>query len=138
MADRFRVDDDIKWGKLVKSWATGRNYFDQTKPAPALPRTLDELKQQCSAIGLSVTIPALHKGLAIVQYSAEVLAIKLPPKSMVDDAETELGRGGDYEFPRMYNDFYTRYGTPLRLPDLPSKMDFHAARIGEYSIGNCA
>lgn len=138
MVDRFSVDDDIKWGKLVKSWATGKNYFDPTKPANPLPRTLDELKQQCASVGLGINIPAVSKGLAFIQYSAEVLAIKLPPKSMVEEAEIDFTHGGHYAVPKFYDDFYGRFGTPLTLPDMATKMDLHAARIGDYSVRMCA
>jgi hypothetical protein len=137
MVDRFWVNDDIKWGKLVKSWATGKNYFDPAKPAPALPRTLGELKAQCDTHGVGVTIPASLKGLAFMQYSADVLAIKLPPKSMVEESEAEFAQGGAYQIPAFYNTFYAQSGSPLNLTTKDQKMDFHAARIGDYSVRNC-
>lgn len=138
MIDRFWVDDDIKWGKLVKSWATGKNYFDTTKPAPPLPRTLDELKDQCAANGITVQIPAVHTGLTVVQSSKEILMIKLPSKALVEATELELAQGVPYPFPKFYDDFYASYGAPLVLPDAGKKLDFHAARIGDYSIRMCA
>ena len=53
MDHRFVFSDEVKWGKLVKSWATGKNYFGGASPIP-LPRTLDELKLQCNEIGLTL------------------------------------------------------------------------------------
>lgn len=137
MADRFMVDDYVKWGKLVKSWATGKNYVDPPKAALPLPRTLAELKDQCDSIGLVVQIPASLTGVAMMQYSPDILIVKLPPKSLVEAVEAEIGQGAAYQIPRVYDEFYGRYGAPLRLPDQATKMEFHAARIGEYSINHC-
>jgi hypothetical protein len=130
----IEISDDILWGKLVKSWATGKSYLDPGKPAPPLPRTLDELRVQCLAIGLTVTFPAVCTGLAIVQYSPETVTIKLPPKAMVEATEARLAAAGAaYPIPRFYDDFY---GKALAIPQ-DRLLDFHAARIGDYSIRNC-
>ena len=139
MLERFKVDDDVKWGKLVKSWATGKNYIDPAKPAPALPRTLDDLKAQCAAVGLAVTIPSMHTGLVVVQSSKEILMIKLPSKALLEATEHEFETAGAaYPDPKFYDDFYTRFGSPLTLPNKATLLDFHAARIGDYSIRMCA
>lgn len=136
MVDRFTVSDEIAWGKLVKSWATGKSYFDGMAPPP-LPRTLQDVRDQCAQIGITVSIPAMHKGLVVVVSSEEVFMIKLPSKSLVEATEKELGEGASYPLPKFYDDFYTRFGTPLNIPDKASKLDFHAGRIGDYSIRMC-
>jgi hypothetical protein len=138
MIDRFWVDDDLKWGKLVKSWATGKNYFDINRPAPPLPRTLEDLKQQCADNGITAKIPDVHTGLTVVQSSKEILMIKLPSKALVEVTELEFAQGATYPFPKFYDDFYGTYGSPLVLPDTQKKLDFHACRIGDYSIRMCA
>ena len=76
----------------------------------------------------------MHKGLVVVVSSEEVFMIKLPSKSLVEATEKELGEGASYPLPKFYDDFYTRFGTPLNIPDKASKLDFHAGRIGDYSI----
>lgn len=136
MVERFTVSDEIAWGKLVKSWATGKSYFEGLPP-PALPRTLQDIKDRCADIGITVSIPAMHKGLVVVVSSEEVFMIKLPSKSLVEATERELGEGAPYPLPKFYDDFYTRFGSPLNIPDEASKLDFHAGRIGDYSIRMC-
>ena len=138
MLERFKVDDDIKWGKLVKSWATGTNYLEPAKPAPALPRTLDDLKEQCAKAGITVTIPSMHTGLVVVQSSKEILMIKLPSKALVEATEAEFeSPGAAYPVPKFYDDFYTKFGSPLKPPTKADLLNFHAARIGDYSIRMC-
>jgi hypothetical protein len=133
MADGMQISDDILWGKLVKSWATGQSYSPVAGPAP-VPRTLAELHQQCQAIGLAITFPPAQKGLAVVQYSSDVVVLKLPPKDMVLATEAALGQpGATYPIPAFYDAFY---GHQVNVP-ANRLLDFHAARIGDYSIRNC-
>jgi hypothetical protein len=130
--ERVTVDDFVKWGNLLKGWATGKDY--PGVDAQVIPRTIDELKQQCADIGLGITIPAKVKSLAIISYSEEVLVLRVPPKSMIEESETHLSQPGTkYNVPAFYD---TAYGVPLSVPD-NKKLDFHACRIGDYSISNC-
>lgn len=137
MVERFTVSDEIAWGKLVKSWATGRSYFVEGQPAPAIPRTLQDLKDRCAEVGIEVSIPVIHKGLVVVESSEEVFMIKLPSKTLVEATEQWLATGGGYPIPKFYDDFYRRFGVPLNITDPEAKRDFHAARIGDYSIRMC-
>ncbi len=129
------ISDELLWGKLVKSWATGKSYLGPGTKAPPIPRTLDELHAQCREIGLTVTFPETQKGLAIVQYSPETVAIKLPPKAMVEATEETLKRDqAIYPVPKFYDEFYEK-SLDVRSDRL---LDFHACRIGDYAIRNCA
>ncbi|MBR0797919.1 hypothetical protein JQ615_21250 [Bradyrhizobium jicamae] len=135
MSSSLEISDDILWGKLVKSWATGKNYIASTRPAPPIPRTLDELLAQAAEIGLTITFPDGMVGLEIIQYSGETAVIKLPPKSMIEATETELRTPGAlYPMPQFYEDFF---GAPVPTMDQASLLDLHAARIGDYSVRNC-
>jgi hypothetical protein len=64
-----------------------------------------------------------------------VLSLRLPPKAMVEAAEQDMEAGADYPIPKFYDEFYH---TTLELADGKQKLDFHACRIGDYSIRNCA
>jgi hypothetical protein len=141
------------WGKLVKSWATGNNYFDPGQPAPTLPHDIDELMQQCRTYECGAELADWVKGLAVVQYSAETLALRLPPKSMIERSEAALrqangggqaGQGpqpglpeleqGAYPLPEFYTDFLRIRPDQRTLADLEA---FHHARIGEYTVNSC-
>ena len=135
MGAKLEISDDILWGKLVKSWATGNNYFTPNRPAPPVPRTQEELLAQASEIGLTISFPDGMVGLEIIQYSSQTAVIKLPPKSMVEDTEAEFDKPNAlYPMPRFYEDFFS---SPLPRMGKPKLLDLHAARIGDYSIRNC-
>ena len=131
--DRIMIGDDLRWGKLVKSWATGKSYLGTGTSAPPIPRTVQELKDQCQPFGIAIKIPPAITGLAVMQYSAETLALRLPPKSLVEGTEAELGQQGSvYPMPAFYDALYSK-----PVPATANKLDLHACRIGDYSIRNC-
>ncbi len=139
------------WGKLVKSWATGRNYFNPGAPPPALPNTVDELVATANAHGCNVTKAKWVSGLAIISYSHETLALRLPPKAMIERSEAllrgeadpippEQGGGeplerGQYDLPDFYTDFLKIKEDQRTVNDL---LKFHHERIGEYTVNSCA
>jgi hypothetical protein len=132
MADnRIRITTPLEWGKLVKSWATGRSYFHPGQPAPPIPQTLEELKQQCKDFDIVIEIPETITGLAFLQYSAETLSVRLPPKSLIDQSEAIL-EVANYELPAFYEAFFN--DPPLTRE---KKRGFHACRLGEYSVNSC-
>jgi len=131
--------DGILWGKLVKSWATGKNYIDATAHVFSVPRDLKDLLDQCQSIGLTVTIsrkfPNDHLGIAILQNSREVVGIRLPPRDLVLETEAALGQNeAAYPLPGFYEQFF---GRPLPALSKDDQLQFHAARIGDYSIQHC-
>ena len=135
MGDTLEIGNDILWGKLVKSWATGNNYIHPDQGPIAIPRTLEELLQIASDIGLNITFPDGMVGLAVIQYSPQTAVIKLPPKAMVEATEAKLNQpGAVYPMPKFYEDFFQ---VPLPALSRDQLFDLHAARIGDYSIRNC-
>ena len=138
--ERVDILDDITWGKLVKTWATGRSYLDNGYLPPNFPRSIKEFNDQCAAATSSTSniitkVPDSIVGIVVLQYSPNVLSLRLPPKQMVEAAEKDMKDGADYPIPQFYNDFYER---SLELDGVDEKLKFHAARIGDYSIRNCA
>jgi hypothetical protein len=153
--ERVEILDDITWGMLVKSWATGNSYLANSYKPPNYPRSIDEFNEQCgnatrpaseivnglpkpglpAAPNVITRVPASIVGIAVLQYSPEVLSLRLPPKKMVEAAETDMRAGAAYPIPQFYDDFYHK---TLDLPNVDDKLNFHAARIGDYSIRNCA
>lgn len=138
MVDLVRVaaNSEENWGKLVKTWATGVSHFSTvTVDKLPVPRTLAELKAQCGlpGINIDITIPASITGLAILQAGPETFAMRLPSKSMVEQAEAALGSGSAYQLPYFYKDFCG----PLRALNNTEKKLLQTLRIGDYSISYC-
>ena len=136
--DTMTVEDYVRWGKLVKTWATGESYFAEDSPAIEInelpiPRSVDELKRQAALVGAGLSIPTNMVGLAIVQYSTDTVVIRLPPRERIKAKEAELMSSGTrpYPLPPIY----------LRIissdASVEQKLDFHAARIGDYTISMC-
>ena len=119
------VTNHKAWGTLVKSWATG-----------AKPRPVDvaDLINQCNAANVGLTMPATVTKLVIVQEPVNTFVLRLAPKEMIDAAETYLKQGGEYLIPKFYNQ---RYDAVLQLTTTQDKLDFHAERSGDYTIGLC-
>ncbi|HEY7551121.1 MAG TPA: hypothetical protein VH913_16600 [Hyphomicrobiaceae bacterium] len=137
VTETITTTDHERWGKLVKTWATGRSFFlDDPVPITIdqlpIPRTLQEFKDQCRLVRAGVTVPDGVVGLTVIQHSADTLFIRLPPKSLVLKKHEEFGSStGRYPFP----DFYERFiGEPLEPVD---RLKVHASRIGDYTISVC-
>ena len=139
------VESHHRWGLLIKTWATGKSYFDGTVPGGVsigvtidklpIPRTVDEVRAQAGRVGAGLIIPDYVKGLAVVQYTPDTFVLRLPPKSTIEDFEKLLLSEGDsaaYTFPSFYKRFIDR-------DDLTKdeRLEVHARRIGDYTISMC-
>ncbi len=143
------IGNPENWGKLVKSWSTGRNYFDSTQPAPQPPRTVRDLKEQLKRYECDAELAPWVKGIAILQGSHETLAIRIPPKELIERTEAILEKAnggsadaarlpalerGDYPLPEFYMQFLRTRPDQRSLEVL---LSFHNARVGDYSICSC-
>jgi hypothetical protein len=120
-----------RWGKLVKTWATGKSYFPNIEIADLpIPRSIDDLKRQLRMVGAAdLVIPPSITGLTIVQHSTSTMVIKLPPKELIEAKEAQLGSGsGSYPLPAFYGDIHAGDFEALQA---------HAWRTGEYTIQMC-
>ena len=120
---------EVAWGRLVKTWATGKSNFPAVSVDKLpVPRTLEDLKAQCALVGVEITIPAKITGLAIIQPGPETLALRLPAKSMVEAAEADLDQGLDVHDPALLHDLLRSTQCPARpaqrLPGLPDRRLF--------------
>jgi hypothetical protein len=122
-----READQIAWGHLVKAWAKGE------VPQPA---SIDELRAQCAARGISVEVPEHVTELAFVQNDKHVLTVRLPPKDVHLQEERGIADEAGYALPSWYGRFF-RSADPNREMSREEKLDLHAARVGEYSVNNC-
>ncbi|MGL4323394.1 MAG: hypothetical protein ACRCTD_05080 [Beijerinckiaceae bacterium] len=146
----LNIENPENWGKLIKSWATGRNYFAEGQPAPAIPNSIEELLQQCTDYECGVTVAEWVKGLAVFRYDKGTLGIRLPPPDLIDRSEKQIRDNASsaaegasealvYE-PHTYPlpEFYLKF---LRIRptdrDVDVLLNFHHARIGEYTVNSC-
>lgn len=135
---RLRVTNHARWGKLVKTWATGDNYLEDGNEYP-IPTSLDDFKRQVALANVGATVPPNLKKLEmVVPCDTETLIIKLPPKEELRKSEQELTKPGrEYPVP----DFYSRVLFGGRDPKAPVEetdiMELHAARIGDYTVSIC-
>lgn len=132
--DRVIITEEVQWGKLVKSWATGENYMGPGTTLPPVPKTIQELKDQCTQFGIGLQLPDNITGLVVMQYSEETLALRLPPKSLVKKSEESFAKnpGAAYPIPQFYDTFYGH-----GIPAGKDPMMLHACRIGDYVVRNC-
>ena len=138
MAERMRVANWDRWGKLVKSWATGENRLGDGNSYP-VPRTLDEFTQQCALAQVGANIPQNVKALAVVTYDSSTLVLRLPPKDLVEASETMLRNGGAYPVPDFYAPAFGKpQGTAPQFASVDEALAFHDRRIGDYTITHCA
>jgi len=132
------AESELRWGLLVKSWATGKNYlFPERGPIP-LPHTYEEFVKLCNdELQLGLELPTWMNAIVFVQPSRSALTIRLPPKEIVEENEREFqGEGEAYRIPAFYE---TYFGAELSVPNNEEdKRIFHALRIGDYSISMCA
>ena len=95
-------NDFLAWGKLVKTWATGRNYVDhqmtEAKPVPTAdelapnfpkPRSFGEFWDQCGRAGVGLVFDDGKNtpvdrddgiGLIVIQADADAYVLRLPPE----------------------------------------------------------
>jgi hypothetical protein len=155
-------NDYEKWGKLVKTWATGKNYVDysatEDNPVPTKeekndpkypkPRSFAEFVDQCGKATISIIFddgantPVKRDegmGLIVIQGDADVHVIRLPPVEKLLESEQRFLDGATYELPK----FYSRvFGGAILEPNAQAtkvdKMKLHAERVGEYTLNTCA
>ena len=169
---RINVDNHVMWGRLVKSWATGRDYVNHTPtdtdPVPSDPAAGQPVPfpKPTSFKDLVITCKDNHVGLhfvatssspktyctgdesigfVLLQGTSEISILRLPAKEKIHESETALlGTGGqaplDYTLPMFYGAAFGTASAPLPMRQLgpAEKMEFHAQRVGEYTINTCA
>jgi hypothetical protein len=143
---RVKVDNNrenwINWGKLVKTWATGKNYFEDGKDYP-LPNTLAAFRNQLKQANVVMTIPDWVQSVLFVQKYDQALVVRLPPKEMIEASEASLKKLAEdnrgpvaYPLPTLYTDEAWRGGAQAKF-GIDELLSFHCERIGEYTINNC-
>ena len=133
--ERMQITNHERWGKLVKTWSTGKNYLDDDNEYP-VPETVEQFKEQLAKAQVFATVPERFKHIQFVTSDNETLLLKLPPKVMIEDSEAMLSeQGSTYPIPPFYKRLFN--GIDPVIPE-DEKFKVHAERIGDYTISNCA
>lgn len=152
-------NDYPAWGKLVKTWATGRNYVDhvmtEENPVPTKqdasakfpkPRSFEEFFDLCSKAKVSLVFddgnytPVRRDegiGLIVIQGDADVFVLRLPPQEILLEHEARFLGSTAYEFPPFYATVFGGPPVAAEMNTKVKKMTIHAERVGEYTLNTC-
>jgi hypothetical protein len=133
-------------GNLVKTWVLGedrlripdpsnpKDYLAWPKPVSTKdPAAIQALRDQFAAAGTRYVIPAAVTEVQVVQSSDTCFALKLPAAQAIQSFEAKLAAAQDYPVPPFYA---SAVGSPPTT--IAQKLRLDAARIGDYTISNCA
>jgi hypothetical protein len=155
---RIRTDNPFEMGKLLKTWATGRNYVDKPQfPIPGpdnglhpRPVSFSEFVTQCTDNGVVLTyddaggtpVEATDQmGFVMLQGDTSTLVIRLSPKGYIDKSEQVLINSppGTWNLTQFYKDIIIDPTVkPTKIDTSLHKLETHAAAIGDYTIRTCA
>lgn len=153
---RINVSDNEKWGRLVKTWATGKNYVRhditpqnpfptavQTPPEFPKPTSFKEFVVQCTAAGVTLLFEdGIERrpvgedepmGLVVLQVTSDTAVLRLPAKEKIEESEQFL-QNNNYILPPFYHDLFVADVPQLSIEQ---KSVLHAQRVGEYTINTC-
>src|SRR5260370_7015345 len=129
--ERMQVTTDERWGKVVKTWATGSNYLEDDNEYPT-PATMDEFKGQLAKAQVFATVRERFTQIKFVSSDQETILVRLPPKVMIADSEALLNEpGATYPLPPFYKRLFN--GIDPVIPE-EEKFRLHAERISDYTI----
>ncbi len=152
-------NDYPAWGKLVKTWATGRNYVDhvmtEENPVPTTeemppkypkPRSFGEFWDQCvqAHVGLifddgeNTPVPRDDGiGLIVIQSDTDVFTLRVPSSATLLEHQGRFLAGTAYQFPRFYAEVFGTQPDPTQSNTKVKRMTIHAERVGEYTLNTC-
>jgi hypothetical protein len=153
---RINVSDNEKWGRLVKTWATGKNYVRynptpadpfptavETPPEFPKPTSFKEFVAQCTKAGVTLLFedgnlrPPVGEdepmGLVVLQVTSDTSVLRLPAKDKIEESERFL-INNDYLLPTFYR---ALFGKDAQALSVEQKAVLHAQRVGEYTINTC-
>ena len=135
-----------KWGKLVKTWATGdTKYLGGPVGKFPWPTSPKQLQQQLVKAGVVPptprTVPKHVLGVTVLQMSDRHIYIVLPSAEDIKEAEDLMGdivkQGDYYALPKFYETLLKGPATPPLRVKPGKEMQFDNCRTGEYVISYC-
>lgn len=154
------VENELRWGKLVKSWITGRNYVEKSPyprppvdkpPAYPRPNSFRELVEQCEDPKVKVNLiyddgasTQVDKGdpISLVMVhgnNTDALVIRLSASDFVEKSEDDIVKTPDtYKIAAFYGDVLKdTTPKPEKVDSEEKRLNIHAQRVGEYTIAMC-
>ena len=134
--ERMQVTNHERWGNLVKTWSTGKNYLDDDNEYP-IPTTVDEFKEQLAKAQVFMTVPdRYHQGTVrrAAHRTRSWCACRPPWRSPIPK-RSSASRARPIRFRRSTSACST--GSDPVIPEA-DKFKVHAERIGDYTISFCA
>src|SRR6202011_632356 len=133
--ERLVVTNHERWGNLVKTWSTGKNYLGDDNEYP-IPESVDEFKEQLAKAQVFMTVAERFTQIKFVAQEMDTIVVRLPPKFAIEDSEERLSQpGATYPIPPFYKRLFN--GIDPVIPE-DEKFRVHAERIGDYTISYCA
>ncbi|MBU8545695.1 MULTISPECIES: hypothetical protein [Roseomonadaceae] len=134
MERQLQVIKFKEFGEMMKAWAAKPETF---------PRDLQAFKEAVEAKpGASPPRDAIAKvgshvtKLTLVTHGMDELVIKLSPAEMITNSEKAITEHGGYPLAPFYAGIEA--AGAQEGADHSAKMEFHAMRIADYTMGNCA
>src|ERR1700722_5454201 len=133
--ERMVVTNHERWGNLVKTWSTGKNYLGDDNEYP-IPSSVDEFKEQLAKAQVFMTVPDRFTQIKFVAQAMDTIVVRLPPKfAIADSEERPRPPGPPYPIPPFYKRLFN--GIDPVIPE-DEKFKVHAERIGDYTISVCS
>ena len=133
--ERMQVTNHERWGNLVKTWSTGKNYLDDDNEYP-IPTTVDQFKEQLAKAQVFMSISGpLHESefrRAASGYDRGTLAARPGDRGFRGEAQPA---GSDLSASPFYKRLFN--GMDPAIPEA-EKFKVHAERIGDYTISYCS
>ena len=76
--ERMQVTNHERWGNLVKTWSTGKNYLDDDNEYP-IPTTVEEFKEQLAKAQVFMSVPDRFTKVQFVEQHMDTIVVRLPP-----------------------------------------------------------
>jgi hypothetical protein len=74
--ERLQVTNHERWGRLVKTWATGVNYLEDENNYP-LPETMEEFKEQLAKAQVFATVPERFTKIEFVSSEQDTILVRI-------------------------------------------------------------
>ena len=129
--ERMQVTNHERWGNLVKTWSTGKNYLDDDNKYP-IPTTIDEFKEQLAKAQVFMTVPDRYTQGQVRRIASWTRSWCVAAAVAIEDSEEKISQpGATYPLPPFYKRLFN--GMDPVIPEA-EKFKVHAERIGDYTI----